>query len=58
MLAKSAYLPPSTSVKVSVESYVDQKRSWLSVFNVRISTLDGAYPKLNLVDDVSTWQQG
>ncbi|XP_060573519.1 cell surface hyaluronidase-like [Ruditapes philippinarum] len=57
MLSRSALLPKQTSTKVSVESYVDQKHSWLSYLNIRVSTIDGAFPKLDMIDDTSTWKQ-
>lgn len=58
MDSKSDVIPTGRDVKVSVESRVDQKRDWLSFVNFRVTTRDGAYPKLDLLDDSSTWRPG
>ncbi|XP_046566225.1 cell surface hyaluronidase-like, partial [Haliotis rubra] len=45
-------------LRFSVSSYIDNKHSYLNSVDFRVVSTQAAYPILNVIDDVSTWQPG
>ena len=58
MHSKLSTLADAGDVKLIVESFVDSKAHWRDIVNFRVVTKDGGYPKIHLVDDVTTWRAG
>ena len=58
MHSKLSTLADPGDVKLVVESFVDSKAHWRDIVNFRVVTKDGGYPKIHLVDDVTTWREG
>ncbi|XP_033732108.1 cell surface hyaluronidase-like [Pecten maximus] len=44
--------------KYIVESYIDKLEKWKSHIDLRILDTDYAYPKLDVIDDVTSWDVG
>ena len=46
------------NVKLTCESYIDEKQGWRDYVNFKAMTKDGGFPKLRLLEDASTWKEG
>ena len=58
MYAQSSMVSDNGNVKLTAESYIHEKARWREYVNFKAITKDGGFPKLKLIDDVSTWRIG
>lgn len=58
MFARSSTVSEDGQVKLSSESYINEKQHWRDNVNFKAMTRDGGFPKLALLDDASTWHEG
>ena len=58
MHSQLSTLSDQGNVKLIVESYINAKAHWKDHISFRVVTRDGGYPKLQLLDDVTTWLPG
>ena len=58
MYARSSMVSDNGNVKLTCESYVDERQRWKDYVNFKAITKDGGFPKLSLLEDTSTWKEG